>query len=163
MSSGSCQRCSGLIKIIIDDKKSYHITYKHAIILGMTILAIGIPGSAFALSSDITLSNMTTVDMKGNQDNMLHTGEPVGFSSVIANHSAGEKRFTYVVRVLDQNNKIQSQSGMSANIVPNQSLTVAESWTPQKAGTYTVQTVLLNGYLLASPLTDVIQTNIVVK
>ncbi|NHI04306.1 hypothetical protein DYY67_1164 [Candidatus Nitrosotalea sp. TS] len=163
MSNGSCQRCNKLIKIICNDKKLHCITYKQAIVLGMTMLAMGISGSAFALSSDITLSSLTTVDMKGNQDNVLHAGKPVGFSSVIANHSAGEKRFTYVVRVLDQNNKIQSQSGMSANIVPNQSLTVAESWTPQKAGIYTVQTVLLNGYLMASPLTDAIETSIVVK
>lgn len=163
MPNGSCQRCNKLIKIITDYKKSYRITYKQAIILGMTMLAMGIQGSAFALSGGITLSNMTTVDMKGNQDGVLHAGEPVGFSSVIANHSAGEKRFTYVVRVLDQDDKIQSQDGMSANIVPNQSLTVVESWTPQKAGIYTVQTVLLNGYLMASPLTDAIETNIVVK
>lgn len=133
-----------------------------AIILIVSALALGVPGYAFA-SSGMTLSGLTTVDMQGNQKNVLYTGEPVGLSSVIENHSTGEKRFTYVVRVLDQDNQIQSQSGMSANIVPNQSLTVSESWTPQKAGTYTVQTVLLNGYLLASPLTDVIQTNIVVK
>ena len=133
-----------------------------AIILIVSMLALGVPGYAFAVSSGMTLSSLTTVDMQGNQKSTLYAGMPVGFSSVIENHSAGEKRFTYVVRVLDQDNQVQSQSGMSANIVPNQSLTVSESWTPQKAGTYTVQTVLLNGYLLASPLTDVIQTSIVV-
>lgn len=145
MAKGYFKTCSGL-----------------AIILIISVLALGVPGYAFA-SSGMTLSGLTTVDMQGNQKSALYTGEPVGLSSVIENHSAGEKRFTYVVRVLDQDNQVQSQSGMSANIVPNQSLTVSESWTPQKSGTYTVQTVLLNGYLLASPLTDVIQTSIVVK
>jgi hypothetical protein len=162
MTIGSCKRCS-VPKIINYNIKPQHIMQKQAIILSISILAIGIPGYALALPSGMTLSNPTTVDMKGNQKSVLYSGEPVGFSSVIENHSAGEKRFTYVVRVLDQNNQVQSQSGMSANIVPNQSLTVAESWTPQQPGTYTVQTVLLNGYLLASPLTDVIQTSIVIK
>ncbi len=158
-----CQRCGRLIKIINYNKNPYRIMQKHAIILSMAILVMGFSGCAFALPSGMTLSNPTTVDMSGHQTSELHAGQPVGFSSVIENHSEGEKRFTYVVQVLDRNNQIQSQSGMSANIVPNQSLTVAESWIPQKAGIYTVQTVLLNGYLISSPLTDVIKTNIVVK
>lgn len=157
-----CQRFGVLIKKINDDKKLSWIIQKQAIILSMAILAIGIPGCAFALPS-ITLSNPTTVDMSGHQKNDLHTGEPIGFSSVIENHSAGEERFTYVVQVLDKDNQIQSQSGMSANIVPNQLFTVVESWTPQKAGTYSVQTFLLNGDLISTPITDMIKTNIVVK
>jgi hypothetical protein len=163
MPDESCRRCGGLIKIINDNKKSYRAMQKQAMLFSIAILVIGISGYAFALSSGMTLSSPTTVDMNGHQKNEIYTGQPVGFSSVIENHSAGEKRFTYVVQVLDQNNQLQSQSGMSANIVPNQSLTVSESWIPQKAGTYTVQTVLLNGYLISSPLTDVIKTNIVVK
>lgn len=134
-----------------------------AIIFSVAILAVGIAGYAYAVPSDITLSSPTTVDMSGHQKTELRVGEPVGFSSVITNHSLGEKRFTYVVRVLDQNNQIQSQQGLSANIVPNQSFTVAESWTPDKAGTYAVQTFLLNGYMISSPLSEVIETNIVVK
>ncbi len=163
MPDESCQRRVELIKIINDNKKPFWIVQKLALILSMAILIMGISECAFALPSDITLSNPTTVDMSGHQKTEIYTGEPVGFSSVIENHSTGEKRFTYVVQVLDQNNQIQSQNGMSANIVPNQSLTVSESWTPQKAGTYTIQTVLLNGYLLSSPLTNVIKTNIVVQ
>jgi len=121
------------------------------IILGIAILAVGIMGDAYAIPSDITLSNPVTVDMNGHQKSGLRIGEPAGFSSVITSHSMGEKRFTYVVRVLDQNNQILSQQGLSANIVPNQSFIVAESWTPEKAGTYTVQTFLLDGYMISSP------------
>lgn len=134
-----------------------------AIIFSIAILATGISGYAFALSSDMTLSNPITVDMSGHQKTEIHVGEPVVFSSVITNHSAGEKRFTYVVLVLDQNNQVQSHEGISANIVPNQSFTVAESWTPQEAGRYTVQTFLLNGFTISSPLTDVIKTTVVAK
>lgn len=152
-----------LSKIIKGNKKSYWITRKHAIILSMSVLVIGFSGYAFALPNDMTLSNPTTVDMSGHQKSEIHTEEPVGFSSVIENHSTGEKRFMYVVRVLDQNNRIQSQNGMSTNIVPNQSLTVSESWTPQKAGTYTVQTFLLDGHVISNPITNVIETNVVVK
>lgn len=136
---------------------------KQVIILSMTMLVMGIPGYALGQLSEITLSNPTIVDMKGHQKNDLYVGTPIGFSSIIENHGTGEKRFTYVVRVLDQNNQIQSRSSMSVNISPNQSLTVAESWIPQKAGMYSVQTFLLNGNLMSSQLTDIINTNIVVK
>jgi hypothetical protein len=129
----------------------------------MTMVGIGIIGPAFAQPSQMTLSNPTTVDMSGHPKTELHVGEPIGFSSVITNYSAGEKRFMYVVRVFDQNNQIQAQEGISANIVPNQSFTVTESWTPQQPGRYIVQTSLLNGYMIASPLTDIIQTSITVK
>ncbi len=160
----SCQRYEGLTKMHDNGyTESFGLCKKTTLVLCMVIITIGNSGHAFAQSSGMILSDPTTVDMNGHQKNDLYTGQPIGFSSIIENHSAGEKRFTYVVLVLDQNNQIQSQSGMSANIVPNQSLTVMESWTPQKSGTYTVQTFLLNGYLISSPLTDVIKTNIVVK
>lgn len=129
----------------------------------MIVLTIGIAGYAYATPGEMTLSTPVTVDMSGHQKTQLHAGEPVGFSSIITNNTPGEKRFMYVVRVLDQNNQIQFQEGISANIVPNQSFTVAESWTPQEAGRYTVQTLLLNGYMISSPLADMIQTSVVVK
>lgn len=144
-------------------KKLFQAVRRPAIIFSVMFLTIGVAGYAHAMSSDITLSVPTTVDMTGHQKTEIHVGDPVGFSSTITNHSLGEKRFMYVVRVLDQNNQIQFQEGLSANIVPDQSFTVAESWTPQQTGSYTVQTFLLNGYMIASPLTDIIQTNVNVK
>ncbi len=75
----------------------------------------------------------------------------------------GEKKFTYVVLVLNQAKQIELKEGLSASIGPGQSFTVAQSWTPKESGTYTVQTFLLNSYLMASPLTNVIETQIIVK
>lgn len=131
-------------------------------ILLITIITITLVGSANA-SSDITLSTPTTVDTTGNQKSNIHVGDVVVFSSVISNHSEGQKRFTYLVSILDQNNQVITREGLSADIGPNQEFTVAQSWMPKESGTYNVQTVLLNGYLISSPLTDPINTQVIVK
>ena len=131
-------------------------------ILLITIITITLVGSANA-SSDITLSTPTTVDTTGNQKSNIHVGDVVVFSSVISNHSEGQKRFTYLVSILDQNNQVITREGLSADIGPNQEFTVAQSWMPKESGTYNIQTVLLNGYLISSPLTDPINTQVIVK
>ena len=131
-------------------------------ILLITIITITLVGSAYA-SSDMTLSTPTAVDTTGNQKSNIHVGDVVVFSSVISNHSEGQKRFTYLVSIFDQNNQVITREGLSADIGPNQEFTVAQSWMPKESGTYNVQTVLLNGYLISSPLTDPINTQVTVK
>ena len=126
------------------------------------ILSIIVVGSAYA-SNDITLSPPNTVDASGNQKLDIHVGEVADFSSTITNHSDGTKRFTYLLSVLNQNNEVEAREGLSADIGPDQQFIVAQSWTPKESGTYNVQTVLLNGYLISSPLTDTINTQIIVK
>ena len=132
-------------------------------VTGLSVVVICIFGNAYATSSNLTLTSPTTVDMSGHQKSEIRVGEPVGFSSVVTNHATGEKRFTYVVLILNQEKQIELQEGLSASIGSGQSFTVVQSWVPKESGTYTVQTFLLNGYLMASPLTDVIETQIVVK
>ena len=132
-------------------------------ILLIAIVAVTIVGSASASSSDITLSTPIAVDTTGNQKLEIHVGDVVAFSSVISNHSEGQKRFTYLVSILDQNNQIVTREDLSADIGSNQEFTVAQSWMPKESGTYNVQTFLLNGYLISSPLTDVINTQVIVK
>ncbi len=127
------------------------------------ILAITAVESVYASSSDITLSAPITVDANGNQKSNIQVGEVVVFSSVISNHSDGAKRFTYLVSVINQNNEVEVREGFSADIGPNQQFNVDQSWMPKESGTYNVQTVLLNGYLVSSPLTDTINTQINVK
>lgn len=134
---------------------------RHAVMLAVLVFIVGIAGSACATTDGIMLSTPTIVDTSGHPKTDVHVGEPVGFSSIVTNHSSGQQRFTYTVRVL-QNNQIQFQESISANILPNQSFTVGESWTPQAAGSYIVQTFLLNGYMI-SPPTDVTQTTVTVR
>jgi hypothetical protein len=147
--------------MINNNKKISGFVQRPAIMLTVLIFTVGIIGCAYATPGEIMLSTPTIVDMSGHQKTEIHVGEPVGFSSIVTNHSSGEQRFTYVVRVL-QNNQIQFQEALSANILPNQSFTVGESWTPQATGSYVVQTFLLNGNMM-SPPTDIIQTNVTVK
>lgn len=135
----------------------------HLMVLGFVAMSAIMAGSAYALPTDITLSPPTVVDMNGHQKTSINADEPVGFSSVITNHSTEEKRFTYMVRIADENNVTKFQEGFSSNIASSQSFTVAESWIPQIAGTYTVQTFITNGYTVSNQPNDVIQTVITVK
>lgn len=89
--------------------------------------------------------------------------EPIVFSSVITNHGDREKPFTYVVLVKNQNNQIQTHKGTFSNNRAWTVITVAQSRIPRVAGTYTVKTFLSNGYMISSPLTDVIEKPINVK
>ena len=100
-------------------------------ILLIAIVAVTIVGSTSASSSDITLSTPIAVDTTGNQKSEIHVGDVVAFSSVISNHSEGQKRFTYLVSILDQNNQIVTREGLSDDIGPNQEFTVAQSWMPK--------------------------------
>ncbi|MDE1770758.1 MAG: hypothetical protein KGI28_09470 [Thaumarchaeota archaeon] len=131
-------------------------------ILLISIVAITLVGSASA-SSDITLSAPIAVDTTGNQKSEIHVGDIVAFSSLISNHSDGQKRFTYLVSILNQDNQLITREGLSADIGPNQEFTVAQSWMPKETGTYNVQTVVLDGYMISSPLTDQIDTQVTVK
>jgi hypothetical protein len=72
------------------------------------ILAVAVVGSAYELSSDITLSPTSTVDVSGNQKSEIHVGEVTVFSSTISNHSDGTKRFTYLLSILNQNNEVEA-------------------------------------------------------
>jgi hypothetical protein len=131
--------------------------------IGLLVVAICIFGNAYAVTSNLTMTSPVTVDMSGHQKSEIRVGEPVGFLSVVTNHGTNEKRFTYVVLILNQEKQIELQEGLSVSIGAGQSFTVAQSWIPKEPGSYTVRTFLLDGYLLASPLTDVIETQIVVK
>ena len=133
------------------------------LVFGLLVVIICIFGNAYAVSSNLTLTSPTTVDMSGHQKSEIHVGEPVGFLSVVTNHGTSEKRFTYVVLILNQDKQTELQEGLSASIGAGQSFTVAQSWIPRESGTYTVKTFLLNGCLMANPLTEVIETQIVVK
>lgn len=151
-------------KQIINNKKmKMFLVLRLSIVLSVIFIITGLVGSANALSNDITLSSPTLVDMSGHEKSDIHAGEVVGFSSTITNHAIGEKRFTYVVLVLNHDNQIESNEGLSATIGPGQTFVVDQSWIPKESGTYQVHTFLLNGYLLSNPLTDVINTQISVK
>jgi hypothetical protein len=65
--------------------------------------------------------------------------------------------------MINQNNQVEVREGLSADIGPNQEFNVAQSWLPKESRTYSIQTVVLNGYLISSPLTDVINTQVTVK
>ena len=98
----------------------------------------------------------------GNELKSIHVDQSVGISSILQNHASSEKKFTYIVQVL--NSKIQTEylQGLSASMDSGQSFTASQSWTPSHAGTYTVQVFVWQGLDSPIAVTNVIQTTITV-
>ncbi len=133
------------------------------LVLSFIIAAVGFGVNAHATFGDISLTSPKMVSTTGEQLGALHVGDQIGVESVITNHAASEKRFTYMVQVLNNKGQTEYFEGLSASILPNQSFTVSQSWIPKESGQYTVQTFVWDGLLLPTPVTKVMQTQVTVE
>lgn len=133
------------------------------LIFSVVIAAIVFGGNAHATSSDITITSPKMVSLPGQELTSLQVGERIGVESVITNHATSEKKFTYLVQVLNDKGQAEYFEGLSASILPNQSFTVSQSWMPERSGPYTVQTFVWQSLSIPTPITNVIQTQITVE
>lgn len=119
--------------------------------------------NAYASFGDITLTPPKNVGLDGKELVTIHTDEPVGFSSTLTNHGKSEQKFTYIVQILNENGGTDYLEGLSASLLPAQSFTASQSWSPVEAGKYVVQVFVWESLGSAIPLTQVIQTEITVQ
>ena len=133
------------------------------LVLFFMIAAVGFGVNAYATFGDISLTPPKMVSTTGEQLEALHVGEQIGVESVITNHATSEKRFTYMVQVLNNKGQTEYFEGLSASILPNQSFTVSQSWIPKESGQYTVQTFVWDSLLFPTPVTKVMQTQVTVE
>lgn len=137
--------------------------FRIMLVFSVAIAAIASGGNAYATPSDITITSPKMVSLPGQELTSLQAGERVGVESVITNHAASEKKFTYLVQVLNGKGQTEYFEGLSASILPNQSFTVSQSWMPEKSGQYSVQTFVWQSLSIPTPITKVIQTQITVE
>lgn len=133
------------------------------LVFSFIIAAAGFGGIAYATFGDISLTSPKMVSLTGQELASLHVGQQIGVESIITNHATSQKKFTYMVQVLDNKGKVEYFEGLSASILPNQSFTVSQLWIPKESGQYTVQTFVLNSLLFPTPVTKVVQTHITVE
>ncbi len=135
---------------------------KSFLVLAFLLGSLGLYGSAHAMFSDINLTQPRIVDSTGQELSGLHTGQQILIESTLTNNGPSEQRLTYVLQVLNKDGQSEYFAGLSASMLPHQSFTFAQSWIPEEAGKYTVQTFVLNSFLLPTPVTKIIQTPITV-
>lgn len=129
----------------------------YLVLLGV-ILVFGFAHSAFAMTSNITLTPPSMVDTFGKQMSAFQADQQIGVESTLTNHGSSEQKFTYFVQVMDSTGGTDFLQGFSASMLPNQSFTASQVWVPQHAGQYTVEVFVWNSLSSAVPLTDVLHT-----
>jgi len=132
-------------------------------IFSFIVAATGFIGIAHATFGDISQTFPKMVSLTGYELTSLHVGQQIGVESIIMNHATSQKKFTYMVQILNNKGQVEYFEGLSAAILPNQSFTVSQSWIPKESGQYTVQTFVWDGLLFPTPLTKVVQTQITVE
>jgi hypothetical protein len=133
------------------------------LVFSFIVAAAGFGGIAHATFGDISLTSPKMVSLTGYELTSLHVGQQIGVESIITNHATSQKKFTYMVQVLNNKGQVEYFEGLSASILPNQSFTVSQSWIPKESGQYTVQTFVWDGLLFPTPMTKVVQTHITVE
>ena len=118
---------------------------------------------AYASFGDVTLTSPKSVGLDGKELVTIHVDEPVGFSSTLTNHGKSEQKFTYIVQILNEDGGTDYLEGLSASLLPTQSFTASQSWSPIESGRYVVQVFVWESLGSAIPLTHVIQTEITVQ
>jgi hypothetical protein len=133
------------------------------LVFSFIIAAAGFGGIAHATFGDISLTSPKMVSLTEHELTNLHVSQQIGIESIIMNHATLQKKFTYMVQVLNNKGQVEYFEGLSASILPNQSFTVSQSWTPKESGQYTVQTFVWDSLLFPTPLTKVVQTQVTVE
>ena len=133
------------------------------LVFSFIVAAAGFGGIAHATFDDISLTSPKMVSLTGYELTSLHVGQQIGVESIITNYATSQKKFTYMVQVLNNKGQVEYFEGLSASILPNQSFTVSQSWIPKESGQYTVQTFVWDSLLFPIPMTKVVQTQIIVE
>lgn len=133
------------------------------LVFSFIIAAVGFGAITHATFGDISLTSPKMVSLTGQDLTNLHVGQQIGIESIITNHVTSQKKFTYMVQVLNNKGQVEYSEGLSASILPNQSFTVSQLWIPKEYGQYTVQTFVLDSLLFPTPVTKVVQTHITVE
>lgn len=88
--------------------------------------------------SQITPSNLRTVDSSGNPHDALRVDKQIHITADLLNNQDADQVFTYLVQVQDSDSTTVSLSWISGVLPDVSSFSPAVSWVPHDAGTYTV-------------------------
>ncbi len=132
-------------------------------LVGSVILLFGFAHSAFAMTSNITLTPPAFVDTFGKPITNFQVDQQIAVQSNLTNNGSSDQPLTYLVQVMDSNGStdfLEGSSLLGKGISPGQSFTEAKVWTPTHPGQYTVEIFVWSSLTSAIPLTDVLHTQV---
>ncbi len=118
--------------------------------------------NAHATDSGITISQPQMVNTMAHEISDFHVGQQIGIEATLVNHDQKDKKFTYLVQVINNRGTTEYLEGFSASMLPGQSFNATQVWIPKEAGTYTVQAFVSSSLVPQVPLTNTMKTIITV-
>jgi plastocyanin len=103
--------------------------------------------------SKVDAERVSLVDITGSEKDSLGIGEQVLVKSRLTNTLSIQQEFAFIVQVKDSDGVVVMLSWFESTLNAKQTASVAQSWTPDLEGRYTVQAFVWKSALDPSPLT----------
>ncbi|GEM_PF-2259883 len=103
--------------------------------------------------SKVDAERVSFVDIAGSEKDSLGVGEQVLVKSKLTNTLSIQQEFAFIVQVKDSDGVVVMLSWFESTLNAKQTASVAQSWTPDFEGRYTVQAFVWKSALDPSPLT----------
>lgn len=111
----------------------------------------------------VPVSNARMIDSTGKTLDKVMTGQQVQIVSDVTNKVNKDQSFAYLVQIQDSNGITLSLSWITGSLLPDQNMSLSQSWIPKTSGTYTAQIFVWQGITnpdaLSPPLTLQIPTS----
>ncbi|MDE1816964.1 MAG: hypothetical protein KGI11_10450, partial [Thaumarchaeota archaeon] len=111
----------------------------------------------------VPVSNARMIDSTGKILDKVMTGQQVQIVSDVTNKVNKDQSFAYLVQIQDNNGITLSLSWITGSLLPDQNMSLSQSWIPKTSGTYTAQIFVWQGVTnpdaLSPPLTLQIPTS----
>ncbi|MFZ1077194.1 MAG: hypothetical protein WAN47_07175 [Nitrosotalea sp.] len=111
----------------------------------LQLLATTTIGTILPPLERVPVSNARMIDSTGKTLDEVMTGQQVQIVSDVTNKVNKDQAFAYLVQIQDNNGITLSLSWITGSLLPNQNMSLSQSWTPKSSGTYTAQIFVWQG------------------
>jgi hypothetical protein len=111
----------------------------------LQLLATTTVGAILPPLERVPASNARIMDSTGKTLDGVVKGQQIQIASDITNKVNKEQAFAYLVQIQDSNGIALSLSWITGSLLPNQNMSLSQSWTPKSTGTYTAQIFVWQG------------------
>ncbi len=105
----------------------------------------------------VPVSNARIIDSTGKTLHKILAGQQIQIVSDVTNKVDRDQAFAYLVQIQDSNGITLSLSWITGSLLPDQNMSLSQSWMPKSPGTYTAQVFVWQGVTepnaLSPPLT----------
>ncbi|MDE1813835.1 MAG: hypothetical protein KGH87_00875 [Thaumarchaeota archaeon] len=110
----------------------------------------------------VPASGIQITDNKGNEQKTILTDKQIQIGSNLTNVTIRNQTFAYVVQIQDKDGTIESLSWISGLLIPSQTFSPSISWTPSRAGDYTVNVFVWQNINNPNSLSPPLWTDLIV-